>query len=141
MHHQAQSVSEAAAGVGVAVRQTRREIRQLIWQTVLVASGLWKTATACAVEFAAGLAEALEYGTRPIPNAEDGRWNRDIVWNLRSRLGRAARRCEPIARGWQRRATRLDQHALDRRLADDDARDRAVIPARVPADDRSSGEA
>lgn len=138
MHRRAFRVPEAAVGVEVAVRRTYQEIRRLIWQTVLVASGLWTAATACAAAFAAGLADALEAGAARASDADAARWNRGMIGNVRSRLGRATRRCEPVVRGWQRQAARIDRQILDRRLAGDDAGRRAVTPIVAPSEDRSS---
>ncbi len=138
MHDRAQGLPEAAAGVEVALRRTRLELRRLVWQAVLVPSGLWTAAMVCAVSFAAELADALADGTALGQSPGATRWNPAMVWKIRSGLGRAARRCEQTARGWQHQAARLDQRALQRRLASDDPGRDAVMAAVPPPGERSS---
>ncbi len=103
--------------VEVLVAALRREVERLGLQTLLIGSGFWVEAARCAERFVADLAIAFEERGMYTSVSTEGHKAYHIIAVIFSRLGYAARRCEPPLATWRGQAARLDQELLARRHA------------------------
>jgi hypothetical protein len=106
------------AGVRTAFQLFLQEAQGLLWQILLVASGLSLEAATGAERLVVDVAGALEDGRLQTGSSLAGHWSRRMIGAVRSRLVRATRQCAPEAHAGVRLAARADAALLKRRGLD-----------------------
>jgi hypothetical protein len=107
--------ARVTAGIRAALWRFLHEARRCGWQLLVVGSGFWLEAAVCTARFVVDLADALEQRRLSPDHALARHWSARPVNGVLGGLIRAARRCEPAARAWQRRAARTDAALLELR--------------------------
>ncbi len=105
-----------AAGTTASVKATFRlllkEAQRLVWQILLLGSGLWLACTASIDGFVVGLARSFE---ETKPRIEDGPVDRSFVRIVREGIVRIARRAQSKSGAWREHAMSVDASLLSRR--------------------------
>lgn len=110
----APSQSAPTTGVRTAIGALRQEVVRLGFLLLLVGSGLWVLAAACAERFVADLATALQARGALSRGSTDRPRVYRAAERIPGRLSDAIRRCEPALVGWHRLAVRWDRKLLER---------------------------
>jgi hypothetical protein len=100
------------APLKAAFRPLLQELRRLVWQIILLGSGLWLAVATSLEGLVVRLASSFEEAKPPI---ESRSLNRSFVSALRKSIGRVVRRAEPRLRAWRERAKGIDAALLSRR--------------------------
>ena len=116
MFHNHRFRGDHAAGTTATVKATFRllltEAQRLVWQILMLGSGLWMACTASIDGFVVGLARSF---AETKPRIEDGPVDRSFVSAVREGIVRIARRAQSKSGAWREHAMSVDASLLSRR--------------------------